>query len=272
MLSAIQEEETATEVKDLDLDKDILPIERLLGVCWFIQSDSFRFTIIMSDKFPTRRSSVNEPLGILAPVTLTAKKILQELCRMKLGWDILISDGLDLEWSMWKTQLYHLENISVPRCFNPADFGESVFNQLHFADAIEESYGTVSFLLQKNSSNEVNCAFLMGKSRVAPLKPMTIPRLELTTATMAAHMDKTLRLELQLQLQNSVFWLDNATVLKYIRNRTGRFRTFVTNHVDTILRISEPLQWRYINTSQNPADSASRGLNAKKFIQSHTWL
>lgn len=279
VLSAIPEEERATEVKDLDLDRDVLPTERALGVCWCIQSDSFRFKIIMSDKPPTRRnilsivSSVYDPLGILAPVTLTAKKILQELCRMKLGWDILIPDGLAREWSMWKTQLYQLENISVPRCFKPTGFGESVLNQLHhFADASEEGYGTVSYLLQKNSSSDVHCAFVMGKSRVAPLKHMTIPRLELTAATMAARMDKTLRSELQLQFQESVFWSDSVTVLKYIRNRTSRFRTFVANRVDTILKISEPHQWRYINTSQNPADCASRGLDAGKFIQSHTWL
>lgn len=132
-----------------------LPIERALGVHWCIQSDSFRFKIIMPDKAPTRRnilsivSSVYDPLGILALVVLPAKGILQELCRLKIGWDVLIPDELAREWSAWKTMLQQLVDISVPRCFKPAGFGEAVFNQLyHFADASEEGYGTVSYLLQ----------------------------------------------------------------------------------------------------------------------------
>lgn len=101
---------------------------------------------------------------------------------------------------------------------------DGVFNQLHhFADASKEAYGTVSYLLQKNSSNKVHCAFVLGKARVAPLKPTSTPRMELTAATMAARMDKLLRAELQLELQTSVFWSDSTTVLKYISNKTSRF-------------------------------------------------
>lgn len=279
VLSAIPEEERATEVKDLDLDQDVLPMERALGVHWCIQSDSFKFKITMSDKAPTRRnllsivSSVYDPLGILSPVTLQAKKILQELCRRKIGWDVVIPGDLAHKWLVWKTQLQHLESVSVQRCFKPVGFGESVFNQLHhFADASEEGYGTVSYLLQKNNSNEVHCAFVLGKARVAPLKPMTVPRMELTAATMATRMDTVLKSDLQLPLQPSVFWSDSTTVLKYIRNETSRFRTFVANRVDTILRCSNPQQWRYVNTSLNPADYASRGLKAENFIQNQVWL
>lgn len=196
MLSAIPEEERATEVKDLNLDRNILPMERALGVHWCIESGSFRFRIILPDKAPTRRSilslvsSVYDPLGILAPVTLQAKKILQELCRRKNGWNVAILVDLAHVGFEWKNKFYQLENVSVPRCFKPVGFGKSVFNPLHhFADASEEGYGTVSYLVQKNSSNRVHCSFVLGKARVSPLKPMTIPRMELTAATMAARMD-----------------------------------------------------------------------------------
>ncbi len=145
VLSAIPKEERATEVKDLDLDRDVLPIERALGVRWCTQSDSFRLKIIMPDKAPTRRnilsivSSVYDPLGILAPVVLPAKGILQELCRLELGWDVLIPDELAREWSAWKMELHQLLHISVPRYFKPAGFGEAVFSQFyHFIDASEE--------------------------------------------------------------------------------------------------------------------------------------
>lgn len=130
--------------------------------------------------------------------------------------------------------LQKLSDFGVDQCFKPAHFGETVFVQLHhFCDASEEGYGTVTYLVQKNSSNNVHCAFVMGKARVVPLKPTTVPCLELTAATMAGHMDKTLRRELQ--LVDSLFWTDGTAVLKYVNYEMTRFRTFVANSVSDIL-------------------------------------
>ncbi|KAL6471847.1 hypothetical protein MHYP_G00204970 [Metynnis hypsauchen] len=176
-------------------------------------------------------------------------------------------------WYNWMKDLHLLEDFEVARCFKPTGFGEATFSQLHhFADASETGYGTVSYLLQNNKSNRVHCTLVMAKARVAPLKPITVPRMELAAATMAARMDKTLRSELQLQLKESVFWSDSTTVLKYIRNRTSRYRTFVANRVETILKLSEVRQWRYVNTSKNPADHVSRGLKVHAFMQNETWI
>ncbi|KAI4882679.1 hypothetical protein NFI96_029603, partial [Prochilodus magdalenae] len=280
VLSAIPAaEERATELKDLDLDLDALPAERALGVHWCIQSDTFKFKLCLKDKPPTRRNilsivgSLYDPLGILAPVILPAKMILQELCRLKIGWDELIPEHVMRQWYNWMKDLHLLEDLEVARCFKPIGFGETTFSQLHhFADASETGYGTVSYLLQKNKDNRIHCTLVMAKARVAPLKPITVPRMELAAATMAAHMDKTLRSELQLQLKESVFWSDSTTVLKYIGNRTSRFRTFVANRVETILKLSEVRQWRYVSTSQNPADHVSRGLKVHAFIHNETWL
>lgn len=118
MLSAIPEEERATEVKDLDLDRDVLSTERALGVHWCIQSNSFRFKIIMPEKAPTRKnilsivSSVYDPLGILAPVILPARRILQELCRMKLQMSSYLMNSLvsglhgKLSFTSWTTSVF----------------------------------------------------------------------------------------------------------------------------------------------------------------------
>lgn len=96
VLSAIPEEERVKEVKDLDLNHDMLPVERVLGVQWCAESDSFKFKVILKDRPFTRRgilsvvSSIYDPLGFLSPVVLVAKKILQDLCREKVGWDSVI--------------------------------------------------------------------------------------------------------------------------------------------------------------------------------------
>lgn len=112
----------------------------------------------------------------------------------------------------------------------------------------------------------------MGKARLAPLKPITIPRMELTAAMVAGRMDKMWRKELQMQLQDSIFWTDSTSVLKYIGNETSRFRTFVANRVSKILSVSSPSQWRYVNATSNPADLASRGAKVETLLKNKTWV
>lgn len=107
---------------------------------------------------------------------------------------------------------------------------------------------------------------------MAPLKPVTIPRMELIAATMASCMEVLWRKELQMDLLDSVFWTDSTSVLKYIRNKTSRFKVFVANQVSQILKASCSSQWRYVDTGNNPADIASRGVKADVFIKDATWL
>lgn len=280
VLAAIPEKEMPKELKDLDLDQDLLPIERALGIQWCVESDQFKFRIAIQDKPPTRRnilslvSSVYDPLGFLAPVVLPAKKTLQELCRLKLSWDDIIPDHFAQRWGEWIEDLQFLTDFGVDRCFKPAHFGEATTHaQLHhFCDASEEGYGTVTYLVQRDSKGHVHSAFVMGKARVAPLKPTTIPRLELTAATLAVRMDTLTRKELELQLANSTFWTDSAAVLKYINNKTTRSRTFVANRVAEILKVSIGSQWRYVSTRVNPADYASRGQKVISFVQNQAWI
>ncbi|KAK0146726.1 hypothetical protein N1851_013933 [Merluccius polli] len=140
VLAAIPEEQRVKEVKDLDHDQ--LPVERVLGVQWCVQSDTFKFKITFQDKPPTRRgilstvSSIYDPLGILAPVVLSTKKILQDLCRKELGWDDTVPTTIAQEWRSWMHELCQLKDFKVDRCLKPAEFGEITSAQLHhFADA-----------------------------------------------------------------------------------------------------------------------------------------
>ncbi len=118
----------------------------------------------------------------------------------------------------------------------------------------------------------MHCALIMGKARVAPLKRPTIPRMELTAATVATKMDLMLRRELQLELKPSVYWTDSTAVLKYLRNESTRFRTFVANRVTTILKGSSIGQWNHVDTASNPADCASRGQKVYTFLQNEKWI
>ncbi|XP_076839331.1 uncharacterized protein LOC143484479 [Brachyhypopomus gauderio] len=279
VLLSIPEEHRASKMKDLDLRHDALPVERTLGVQWDTEMDTFTYSMKLQDKPMTRRgilsviNSIYDPLGFLAPVILPAKLLLKELCKEQLGWDENIGERHAEDWRRWVKDVTHLTNFHVSRCLKPTKFGCSTAAQLHhFSDASEYAYGTVSYLLLENEQGEKHCAFLMGKSRVAPLKRVTIPRLELTAAVIAVKVDKMLHQELQVPLQQSVFWTDSTTVLRYVFSEAARFKTFVANRISLIREATKQSQWKYVRTDENPADQASRGLKAKSLVQGGTWM
>lgn len=120
---------------------------------------------------------------------LSARRILQNLCRQRLGWDDALPLTVAREWKVWLNELHQLEDFKVNRCLKPLTFGEVASAQLHhFADANEDGYGTVTYLLLHDICEQVPCAFIMGKARVAPLK-----------------CNELWRKELQMPLQESVF-------------------------------------------------------------------
>ena len=216
VLQSIQKEERAKEVKVLDLDKDNLPSDRALGILWSAHTDSFGFQIAVKDKPATRRgilsvvSSIYDPLGFAAPATLPVKEILQDLCRHRMSRDDEIPTKHHNKWIQWLAELLKLENLAVSRCYKPPDFGEIKNTQLHhFSDASQSGYGTVSYLRIENSAGDIHCAFVIGKARVAPLKQITIPRLELTAAAIAVKVNNMIQKQLEIQIDDTIFWTDS---------------------------------------------------------------
>ena len=122
-----------------------------------------------------------------------------------------------------------------------------------------------------NNRNEVHCTLVMAKSRVTPLKPVTVPRLELTAAVGSTKKSSFLQKELSYEDISEFFWTDSKVVLGYISNEARCFHTFVANQVQEIRNQASPDQWRYVDTKENPADDASRGLGAKALIRSDRW-
>ena len=112
----------------------------------------------------------------------------------------------------------------------------------------------------------------MGMACTAPLKSITILRLELSAAVLASRLDKIIRREIDLPVHESMFWTDSTCVMNYIRSNDKRFHTFVANRVAIIHDGSSPSQWRYVNTEANPADGASRGLAVDSLIKKSRWI
>ena len=227
VLSVIPEEQRARP--NLDLDLDNLPVERTLGVQWDVDKDVFLFTVREPNQPPTKRgilsavSSLYDPMGFVCPVVLEAKKILQKLWKLKLGWDDEIPEDLQCHWNKWRIDLPALSQVQLPRC-HLADQTEVLDVSLHlFSDASEDGYGMCSYLRFLHASGAIRCSFLIGRSRSSPERPISIPRLELQAATLSVKMNRVLMDELTCKISGATFWTDSQTTLQYIKDESKRF-------------------------------------------------
>ena len=201
MLKSVPESERTIDII-LDLQSEELPIQKVLGIQWSVGFDCFAFSIILKDQSLTRRgvlatvASDYDPLGFLAPLVLTAKKILQEICRRGVTWDEPLPEDVRPRWEWWKLDLLHLKELQIPRCFKPKTMSQMKSYELHnFADASISGCGQCYYLRVKDEDRNVNVSLRMGKSCVAPLKITTTLTLELTAAIVSAKVGMMLKEE-----------------------------------------------------------------------------
>ncbi|XP_072030453.1 uncharacterized protein [Amphiura filiformis] len=201
------------------------------------------------------------PLGFISPAILPAKQLMQELCKLKIGWDEEIPGAHLRMWQQWIAELPKLEHLTVDRCYKPPHFGKVKSTQLHhFMDASLKGYGTVSYLRSENEDGDIHCALVIAKARVAPVKQVTVPRLELNASTVAVRVNTMIQHELDIPINKTVFWTDSMTVLRYINNEAARFKTFVANRLGVIHDGSHASQW------------SSRGLSIDQLLTTDRWL
>ena len=118
---------------------------------------------------------------------------------------------------------------------------------------------------------EIRISFVIGKSRLAPIKLVTIPRLELCGAVLASRLHELVSKELQFKIDRMYFWTDSMTVLRYLRNTKSRFKTFVANRIAVIQDLTNVDDWRHIPGELNPADLASRGFMPSEPEKLRVW-
>jgi hypothetical protein len=189
-----------------------------------------------------------------------------------LGWDDPLPQPLQNRWSSWRDSLCDLEDIRIPRCYRPETFGETKRSEIHaFSYASYKAIGTAVFHKQENYTGDVNVSLLSAQARLSPKQATTIPRLELFAAVLSAQAVKWITRELRLNIDEIVFYTDSRVVLGYIQNENRRFYVYVANRVQIIRSISDPSQWKYVETTHNPADIATRGKPAKQLVES-SWF
>ena len=252
-------------------------MEKALGVAWEERKDVLGFRLRTMATPLTKRgllsqaAAVFDPLGIAAPFTVRAKTLMQSLWPKQLGWDDPLPEPERSMWLQWVFEMEQLGEVVIPRCLVPQEDVEDA--QLHvFCDASEEAFGAVAYLRTTDDHGHHTCRFIMGKTRVAPLKRISIVRLELQAALLGARLAHAVTRELTRPISSTTFWTDSSVVLSYVSSESHRFKAFVANRVAEIHDLTAGATWRHIPGSLNPADDCTRGMAASALTTDCRWL
>ena len=251
---------------------------KVLGVSWNTVTDNMSVSyshVLENDHTLTQRgllkttASIFDPLGIASPVTIIAKMIYHEVCLAKAGWDTEISSDQVKLWESWIRNLAKHPELEFSRCIIKHPDEPVLDIKLHgFADASLKACAAAIYL-QVTQPSETYVQLLTAKSRVS--KPgLTVPRLELVAAQMLTKMMKQVQEALEdIKISEVHAWSDSKTVLCWLKNH-GEWKQFVRLRVDQILQESN-IKWHYVNTKDNPADIASRGMHIQQLTSNQLW-
>ena len=271
------------ELRAFEIDlKDSLPTTKTLGVLWRAQQDvlTFQTKKPSEEEELTKRiilskvAGVFDPLGLASPFAVRAKVLLQDMWTKGLNWDEPVDRELSCRARDWFSELEILQEVNalqeVPRCLQESKPEKSISVQT-FVDASSEAYGAVSYLRCEYASSCYSVRIIASKTRVCPLAPLSIPRLELMAAVLGLHLTLSILVALNISIAQARFWSDSMNVLFWIRGKGKQYRPFVANRIGEIQRQSNPEQWQYVETKVNPADLCSRGLSASRLKDSTLW-
>lgn len=249
----------------------------ILGLKWVPKSDCFVFKVnvdIDKDIIITKRVVVSEvaklydPIGYLSPVIVTAKLFIQQLWCMKLDWDDPLSDQNVEIWKNFHQQLTQLNKIKIPRWLETT--ANRKIELIGFADASKKAYGATIYV-RSFDNEQIHCNLLTSKSRVAPLKEQTIPRLELCAAKLLAELMSEVREKCKLTYARYFLFTDSTITLHWIKKESSNFKTFVAARISAIQKCTDVNSWSHITTDQNPADFLSRGLSVIELLNCNLW-
>ena len=190
---------TSERAKSVSVNLDDKEEQRTLGIRWDIETDSFSFKFDIPEVQMTKRgilkvtSTIFDPLGFVVPFVLKAKIILQELTRRGCTWDEKVEEDIQKVWEKWLMNAQGLSKIKVNRCYTEVEERKAERVELHiFCDASNVAYGSVAYLRFCYADETFRTSFIMAKSNLAPVRTMSLPRLELSAAVTAVRLYKVI--------------------------------------------------------------------------------
>lgn len=270
---------------DSSVSFDDLERTSLLGLKWSPKTDEFTFEVNdkkpkkapkhVLNQHPTKRdilskiSQMFDPIGLISPVIIMAKMLVQTIWRENLDWDDPVPTHIEQKWDQIWSSIKVIEQLRIPRWLGM----ENDTNwQLHgFADSSVEAYGAAIYMRVTDLKGKISCNLLIAKSKVTPLKTVTIPRLELAAAELLSNLYLVVSKSMCLEAIPYYLWSDNTTALQWMNKPLHELKIYVANRVRRIRENTKIENWFHVRTAENPADLVSRGLLAKDIINKKLW-
>lgn len=251
---------------------------KTLGIMWNSELDNFEYNsklTLINPKEVTKRtilssvSQIFDPLGLLGPVIIQAKILLQKLWLSQQSWDEPISVILYKQWMNFYNQILNSQTLKIRR---HALLPNAICVQMHgFCDSSVQAYGACIYLRSENAMGEILTTLVCAKSRVAPLKAISLPRLELLGAVLLTKLMKKVSSSLDIEIAAKYYWTDSTIVLAWIAAEPRCWKTFVCNRTSEIQSLSNTNDWNHISSANNPADLISRGVSLGDLQVSKLW-
>lgn len=240
---------------------------KVLGLQWNHTNDSFCYAFQRDTLVATKRGMLSlvarifDPLGLLAPTIFLAKHFMQRAWLSKLSWDDPLPSELSDSWSSFVSELPVLSQLKVPRFMST--YAQQRCVLCGFCDASERGYAAVIYIRVKGIDGAPVISLLGTKTKLAPIKTSTIPRLELCAATLLARWLHRIRKTLipKLNIVDTFAWTDSSIVLSWLTVPHESFKVFVSNRIHQIHTLLPDCHWNHIRSADNPADCASRGIS-----------
>lgn len=208
-------------------------------------------------------------LGFYAPFTVRAKKLIQDTWIRGLQWDEPLTPDIGKDFDKWKVEHEHLNTIRLPRCFKDG-LSNIIDAQLHgFSDASERCFGGAIYLRLKDDRDNVH--LVMSKSRLAPVKKLTIPKLELCGALVMIRLMLFVKKALHFEVSRTACWTDSMIVLRWVQKHASFWKNFVANCVQEIQGKLDPNLWSHVPGDENPSGLLTRGISITELKNSHLW-
>nr|XP_029710293.1 uncharacterized protein LOC109623019 [Aedes albopictus] len=249
---------------------------KALGIHWYPNDGQFGFKVNLPiNAINTKRQMISDasklfdPFGWLAPVIVKIKILYQYLWLYDVNWDDPLPTAIESEWVEIKQQLRQLETIRIPR-FVTHNRGKL---QLHgFSDSSEQAYAAVVYSRCIDDEGNITVLLVAAKSRVAPIKQVSLPRLELNGALLLTELMKKVSEALpNLEIEHFA-WTDSTIVLQWLSSHPRSWKTYVANRTSAILEFLPRDRWRHVNSESNPADCASRGISPSELVHHKLWF
>lgn len=260
------------------------PITKALGLKWNTVTDNLVFgidvgivksrskSVYTKIEVASLAAKIFDKIGLIASFSVRSKLILQCVWTKGVEWNEEISMEVSLKWNQWVQELSELEHLHIPRCYSDLPLSQNAKVELHaFGDASEVGYASAFYLRFFHEDGKVSTSLVMSKTRVAPVRKITLKRLELMAAVITARLCSYVKGAIDCPINRIVCWTDNSSTLHWIRGAASPWKPFVANRVTEIQSLLDPSVWWYCPGPQNPANLPTRGLSAIQLRESHLW-